>query len=66
MTGFATDPLVRVAGVLTPVSRRYEVMDSVAALRIDTATTDIAAIDDVPVDTIDAVVTDTLFAGTRR
>lgn len=66
VTGFATDPLVRVAGVLTPVSRRYEVMDSVAALRIDTATTDIAAIDDVPVDTIDAVVTDTLFAGTRR
>jgi len=66
VTGFAIDPLVRVAGVLTPVSRRYEVMDSVAALHTDTATTVSAVVDDVPVDTIDAVVTDTLFARTRR
>jgi hypothetical protein len=66
VTGFATDPLVRVAGVLTPVSRRYEVMDSVAALHTDTATTVSAVVDDVPVDTIEVVVTDTLFAGTRR
>lgn len=28
--GFENDPLVRVAGVLSPTSRRYEVMDSVA------------------------------------
>lgn len=31
--GFEREPLVRVAGLLTPVSRRYTVMDSVAALR---------------------------------
>ena len=30
--GFEWEPLVRVAGVLTPVSRRYIVLDSVAAL----------------------------------
>jgi hypothetical protein len=30
--GFEREPLVRVAGVLTPVSRRYIVMDSIAAL----------------------------------
>jgi hypothetical protein len=30
--GFEREPLVRVAGLLTPVSRRYAVMDSVAAL----------------------------------
>ena len=30
--GFEREPLVRVAGVLTPVSRRYIVLDSVAAL----------------------------------
>ena len=30
--GFETEPLVRVAGVLTPVSRRHLVIDSVAAL----------------------------------
>lgn len=29
--GFETEPLIRVGGVLAPVSRRYEVMDSVAA-----------------------------------
>ena len=30
--GFEREPLVRVAGVLTPVSRRFFVLDSVAAL----------------------------------
>ena len=30
LSGFENDPLVRVAGVLSPTSRRYEVMDSVA------------------------------------
>ncbi|HAY77497.1 MAG TPA: hypothetical protein DCY33_06605, partial [Gemmatimonadetes bacterium] len=30
LKGFENDPLVRVAGVLSPTSRRYEVMDSVA------------------------------------
>jgi hypothetical protein len=43
--GFEREPLVRVAGVLTPVSRRRIVMDSVAALppapvRLDTASVD--------------------------
>jgi hypothetical protein len=33
--GFEREPLVRVAGVLTPVSRRYIVMDSVAALPVE-------------------------------
>ncbi|MGB0542266.1 MAG: putative glycoside hydrolase [Longimicrobiales bacterium] len=32
--GFETEPLVRIAGVLTPTSRRYEVMDSVSAQEI--------------------------------
>ena len=32
--GFEREPLVRVAGVLTPVSRRYVVMDSIAALPV--------------------------------
>jgi hypothetical protein len=31
-TGFAREPIVRVAGVLTPVTRRHVVIDSVAAL----------------------------------
>ena len=42
--GFEREPLVRVAGVLTPVSRRYVVLDSVATLppepdstRVDTS-----------------------------
>ena len=39
--GFATEPFVRVAGVVTPVSRRHFVIDSVAALpvqpRVDSA-----------------------------
>jgi hypothetical protein len=35
VSGFTNDPLVRVAGVLTPVSRRHQVMDSVAALPIE-------------------------------
>ncbi len=30
--GFETEPLVRVAGLLTPVSRRHVIIDSVAAL----------------------------------
>ena len=33
VAGFEREPLVRVAGVLTPVSRRYVVLDSVAALQ---------------------------------
>jgi len=35
VTGFTSDPLIRVAGVLTPVSRRHIVMDSVAALPVE-------------------------------
>ena len=31
--GFAHEPLVRVGGVLAPVSRRHEVIDSVSAVR---------------------------------
>jgi hypothetical protein len=33
--GFRLEPLVRVAGLLTPVSRRFIVMDSVAALPVE-------------------------------
>lgn len=57
--GFEEEPLMRVAGLLTPVSRRYVVMDSVAALPpvpdslvgapVDTISTDTL---EVPVDTI--------------
>ncbi|MGB1840518.1 MAG: putative glycoside hydrolase [Longimicrobiales bacterium] len=32
--GFENDPLVRVAGVLSPTSRRFEVMDSVSAFEV--------------------------------
>lgn len=32
-SGFESDPLIRVAGVLAPVSRRHEVIDSVATAR---------------------------------
>lgn len=39
-TGFESDPLIRVAGVLAPVSRRYEVIDSVAAHRALMASAD--------------------------
>jgi hypothetical protein len=35
--GFDRDPLMRVAGVLAPVSRRYAVIDSIAALSVPTA-----------------------------
>jgi hypothetical protein len=34
--GFDRDPLMRVAGVLAPVSRRYAVIDSIAALPVPT------------------------------
>jgi hypothetical protein len=37
--GFEREPLVRIAGLLTPVSRRYIVMDSVAALPPEPAVT---------------------------
>ncbi len=43
--GFEREPLVRVAGVLTPVSRRYIVLDSVAALRPEP---DVMRVDTIP------------------
>lgn len=51
--GFETEPLVRVAGVLTPVSRRHFVIDSVAALPrpVDTAEA-VAPEAEPPADTI--------------
>jgi hypothetical protein len=55
--GFENEPLVRVAGVLTPVSRRHFVIDSVAALptRADSA----------PVEGVTAPPTDTATARPR-
>jgi len=47
--GFEREPLVRVAGVLTPVSRRHHVIDSVAALSVAPDST--AARTPVPADT---------------
>ncbi len=38
--GFEDEPLIRVAGVLAPVSRRYAVIDSVAAVDIRTSSAD--------------------------
>ncbi|MDH3269794.1 MAG: putative glycoside hydrolase [Gemmatimonadota bacterium] len=59
--GFEEEPLLRVAGVLTPASRRHIVMDSVAALPSETMSVDTLA---VPVDTTagDSVRVDTLKA----
>lgn len=59
--GFETEPLVRVAGLLTPVSRRHVVIDSVAALPpapdplelLDTLAVDTVEVD--PPEDVDAV-----------
>ncbi len=42
--GFEREPLLRVAGVLTPVSRRYIVLDSVAALQLEPDSTSVDTI----------------------
>ncbi|MCH7991514.1 MAG: hypothetical protein IIC35_03785, partial [Gemmatimonadetes bacterium] len=55
--GFETEPLVRVAGLLTPVSRRQLVIDSVAALPVPTDS--LPTTDDVVPDTA-TVRSDTL------
>ena len=65
--GFEREPLVRVAGVLTPVSRRHIVMDSVAALPqpVDSVSDSIAGnLDTIPVAV--PVPTDTLGVHQRR
>lgn len=54
--GFQAEPLVRVAGVLTPASRRHVVIDSVAALPRPPDTTEL----------FDAPVVDTVGAGPAR
>lgn len=51
--GFETEPLVRVAGLLTPVSRRHVIIDSVAALP--------PAPD--PLELFDTIVVDTVEVG---
>jgi hypothetical protein len=66
--GFESEPLMRVAGILAPVSRRHAVIDSVAALpppRTDTATIDSAraeGIDSARVPT-DTVAVDSVLVG---
>lgn len=47
VTGFERDPLMRVAGVLAPVSRRYEVIDSVAEFKALMAAADTTGTADV-------------------
>jgi hypothetical protein len=55
--GFAEEPLMRVAGVLAPVSRRQMVMDSVAAVRAAAADSVAAVADSLAaVDSVAAVV----------
>jgi hypothetical protein len=58
--GFEREPLVRVAGVLTPVSRRRIVMDSVAELPPPPVPVDTASAKE-PVDTLstDSMLSDT-------
>jgi hypothetical protein len=62
--GFEREPLVRVAGVLTPVSRRRIVLDSVAELPpppvpVDTASVD-GRVDTLPVDSMPSDTASTL------
>ena len=63
--GFGSEPLIRVAGVLTPVSRRYAVMDSVASRAAEAqqaGEVESVAEVEVALDTLRAAV-DTLAAG---
>lgn len=69
--GFESEPLIRVAGMLAPVSRRHAVIDSIAALppSVDTLPVDLPAGEDVPVDTlwfprVDTLAVDTLAVDT--
>jgi len=70
--GFEREPLIRVAGVLTPVSRRHIVMDSVAALPepIDSVPDFSTAVTDTILSTTDTLATgavrDTTFAEALR
>jgi hypothetical protein len=64
--GFDRDPLMRVAGVLAPVSRRYAVIDSIAALPVPTVPARIGneerepAPVDEPADTLAVAAADTI------
>lgn len=64
--GFSNEPLVRVAGVLTPVSRRHFVIDSVAALPSPADSARVGGDTAPPTDQPTAPPTDTLRVGALR